>query len=98
MLYVVAGNLDVVSSVAIPLHPILIRKMTDNWDKTSFILDGDYDEPGDEPEEGSYRDKLFELLEEILKRIERLERDTHRHRFQNPEYQEYERLKKKYGK
>ena len=32
--------------------------MTNNWDKTSFILDGDYDEPGDEPEEGSYRDEI----------------------------------------
>ena len=63
--------------------------MTNNWDKTSFILDGDFDKPGDEPEKGSYRDRLFELLEEILKRIERLERDTHRHKLQDPEYQQY---------
>ena len=72
--------------------------MTNNWDKTSFILDGDFDKPGDEPEEGSYRDRLFELLEEILKRIERLERDTHRHKFQNPKYQEYQKLKEEFEK
>ena len=72
--------------------------MTNNWDKTSFILDGDYDEPGDEPEEGSYRDRLFELLEEILNRIERLEKNTHRHKFQDPEYQEYQKLKVKFEK
>ena len=72
--------------------------MTNNWDKTSFILDGDFDKPGDEPEEGSYRDRLFELLEEILKRIERLERDTHRHKLQDPEYQQYQKLKEKFEK
>ena len=70
--------------------------MTNNWDKTSFILDGDSEEPSDEPEEGSYRDKLFNLLEEILNRIERLERNTHRHKFQNPEYQEYLKLKERF--
>lgn len=62
--------------------------MTNNWDKTSFILDGDFEEPGDEPEEGSYRDKLFNLLEEILGRIEKLEKNSHRHKMQNPEYRE----------
>jgi len=72
--------------------------MTNNWDKTSFILHGDFEEPGDEPEEGSYRDKLFLLLEEILKRIERLERNTHRHKLQDPEYQEYQKLKEKFEK
>jgi hypothetical protein len=72
--------------------------MTNNRDKTSFILDGDFDKPGDEPEEGSYRDRLFELLEEILKRIERLERDTHRHKLQDPEYQQYQKLKEKFEK
>ena len=72
--------------------------MTNNWDKTSFILDGDFDKPGDEPEEGSYRDRLFVLLEEILKRIERLERDTHRHKLQDPEYQQYQKLKEKFEK
>ena len=72
--------------------------MTDNWDKTSFILDGDYDKPGDEPEEGSYRDRLYELLEEILNRIERLEKNTHRHKLQDPEYQEYQKLKEKFEK
>ena len=68
--------------------------MTNNWDKTSFILDGDYDESG----EGSYRDRLFALLEEILNRIERLEKNTHRHKFQDPEYQEYQKLKEKFEK
>lgn len=72
--------------------------MTNNWDKTSFILDGDFDKPGDEPEEGSYRDRLFVLLWEILKRIERLERDTHRHKLQDPEYQQYQKLKEKFEK
>jgi hypothetical protein len=72
--------------------------MTNNWDKTSFILDGDFDKPGDEPEEGSYRDRLFVLLEEILKRVERLERDTHRHKLQDPEYQQYQKLKEKFEK
>ena len=72
--------------------------MTNNWDKTSFILDGDFDKPGDEPEEGSYRDRLFKLLDEILKRIERLERDTHRHKFQDPEYQQHKKLKEKFEK
>ena len=72
--------------------------MTNNWDKTSFILHGDFDESGDEPEEDSYRDKLFALLGEILKRIERLERGTHRHKLQDPEYQQYQKLKEKFEK
>lgn len=72
--------------------------MTNNWGKTSFILDGDSEEPFDEPEEGSYRDKLFNLLEEILNRIERLERNTHRHKLQNLEYQEYLKLKERFEK
>lgn len=37
-----------------------------------------------------------ELLEEILKRVERLERNTHRHKSQDPEYQEYQKLKEKF--
>lgn len=72
--------------------------MTNNLDKISFILHGDFEEPGDEPEEGSYRDKLFLLLEEIIKRIERLERNTHRHKLQDPEYQHYQKLKEKFEK
>ena len=72
--------------------------MTHNWDKTSFILDGDFDEPGDEPEEGSYRDRLYELLGEILHRIEKLEKNSHRHKMQDSEFQQYQKFKEKFEK
>jgi hypothetical protein len=72
--------------------------MSSNYDRTSFILLGDFDEPGDEPEKDSYRDRLFLLLMEILQRIERLEKNTHRHKFQDQEYQQYIKLKEKFEK
>lgn len=48
----------------------------DNWDKLSFILDGD------DNEEESYRDELYGILNEILNRIEKLELKSHMHKSQ----------------
>lgn len=56
--------------------------MKDNWNKLSFILDGD-----DGQEEG-YRDELYGILNEILHRIEKLETKSHMHKFQLPEDRE----------
>ena len=62
--------------------------INDHWKKLSFIFDG---EDNDE----DYRDKLFEVLKELIGRIEELESKSHMHKFQLPEYNEkWEELRK----
>ena len=53
-----------------------IKLIKYNWDKLSFILDGDGNE------EESYRDELYSILNEILNRIEELEFKSHMHKSQ----------------
>ena len=51
------------------------------WDKLSFILD-----ESEGPEEHLYASKLFDVLDEILHRIKKLESKSHMHRSQDPNY------------
>ena len=55
------------------------------WNKLSFILYGD---DGDGNDEEGYRNKLYEVLMEILIRLDKLEKKSHIHKFQLPEYKE----------
>ena len=48
------------------------------WDKLSFVIDGHGGE-----EEG-YCDELYGVLVEILRRIQKLEEKSHRHKMQLP--------------
>jgi hypothetical protein len=57
----------------------------DYWGKLSFILDGD-DDDGDS--EDGYRDRLYQILEDILCRLKRVEEKSHLHKFQLPEYKD----------
>lgn len=59
----------------------------DNWDKLSFMLGEDED---------PHTEQLYDLLNEILYRIEKLEGKSHMHKFQLPENKErWEELGKK---
>jgi hypothetical protein len=59
----------------------------DNWDKLQFLLEEDED---------PHTEQLYDLLNEILYRIENLEKKSHMHKFQLPENKErWEELGKK---
>lgn len=56
--------------------------MTDfdkHWNKLSFIYDGD---DGNGDVESEYREKLYNVLDEILHRLKKLEDKSHMHKFQ----------------
>jgi len=53
----------------------------DHWEKLSFIFD-------EEDNNESYKGKLFDVLKELIERIEKLESKSHMHKFQLPEYKD----------
>lgn len=53
----------------------------ENWNKLSFIYDGD---DGNGDVESEYRGKLYNVLDEILHRLKKLEDKSHMHKFQLP--------------
>lgn len=53
----------------------------ENWDKLSFIFDGrDNENPDD------YDGRLYDVLDRILTRLEKLESKSHMHKMQLPGY------------
>jgi hypothetical protein len=56
------------------------KEQEDYWNKLSFVLDGD------DGDDGFYRNEIYGIFVELFQRIKKLEKKSHMHKMQLPEY------------